>query len=111
MRKALSAVLAVYLLLSVAASAAVSIWPDAWREVITHRAPLLIVEVVFSTPDAIRDDGKAECYDHRGFYIAHDAENQFHDMLTVFVWNPFNSYCDDMILRLDFDLGETAGNG
>lgn len=100
-KKILSAAVVVYLAISLVLSCCISIGLER-REIILHRAPFLLVDVARSTVEAIRDDGIAEGADQHGEYIAFTPDEQPGDnVLTVFIWNPLSTWCDDIVARFD----------
>lgn len=101
MKRILTVAVSVYLIVSLALSCLVS-FGLARREIISHRAPFLLVDVARSTVDSIRDDGNAEGTDQHGEFIAFSEGVRPGDhVLTVFVWTPVNNFCDDCIARFD----------
>lgn len=102
--KIAGAVLAVYLLLSAVASVLVSTAGKAVSDwIIEHRAPLLVVEVVSITPAQADASGDVYGMDRHGQRIyGYSPADVDREKITVFAWEPFNSYYDATFLRLDF---------
>lgn len=95
------AYIAVSLLLSVIVSG--YILPPC--EVITRRAPFLVLELSCCTIAGTEPDGHIYGYDVGGGYVGFghdtDAFPVGSKAVTLFVWNPLNSFCDDIVARYD----------
>lgn len=101
MKRFLTVAAVLYLIVSLALSCCVSFGLARW-EIILHRFPFLLVDIARSTVEAIRDDGIAEGADQHGEYIAFTPDEQPGDnVLTVFIWNPLSTWCDDIVARFD----------
>lgn len=102
--KIAGAMLAVYLFLSVVASALVSTAGEAVSDwIIENRAPLLVVEVVSIVPARVDASGDVYGMDRHGRAIyGYNPADVGREKITVFAWEPFNSYYDATFLRLDF---------
>lgn len=99
-KTAVLAYLCISLLLSVIASGC--ILPPG--DVITRRAPFLILEFCYSGVEGIHPDGRIFGYNDRGYIGFGRDESAFplgSHVLTLFVWNPLNNYCDDIAARFD----------
>ena len=92
MRKLLIAWVSISIALSVAVT-------KGNQNVIEHRAGFLLVEVCIVT-DA---EGRTYGYDQNGHYVGFDEET--YSAVVVFVYNPFNNECDDIMWRFDFKGG------
>lgn len=104
MKKAVKIAVAVYLTVSLLMSVAASLLPHS--AVITHRAPFLILEVCESTVEGIHPDGRVFGYHVGGGYIGFGRDAAAYPLgatvYSLFVWNPLNSECDDILARYDF---------
>lgn len=60
------------------------------------------VEVI----DASITDGKGNAVDQNGYYIKYDSRKfkKGDSARTILVYNPFSSYIDDVIYRLDVEV-------
>lgn len=103
-RKILTLTITLYLLVSLVLSCCVSAGVARW-EIILHRAPFVLVDVRYSTVESVRADGVPDGKDQHREYIAFDRDAlPGSRVLSLFVWNPFTNWCDDMIARLDIDV-------
>ena len=92
--------LCISLLLSVIVSGCI-LPPGA---IITRRAPFLILELCYSGVEGIHEDGRIFGYNRSGYIGFGRDESAFplgSHVLTLFVWNPLNNYCDDIAARHD----------
>lgn len=96
MRKLLITCGCLWVSVSIALSVAVT---KGNQNVIEHRAGFLLVEVC-CVADA---EGRTYGYDQNGHYVGFDEET--YSALVVFVYNPFNNECDDIMWRYDFKGG------
>lgn len=101
--KFLSLLVSIYLFISLLLSALVSCGIGQWW-IIEHRSPFLLVEVCVSTVEGYDEPYQQMYgYDQHGDYIAHDdGREPGETVVSVFLWNPHNNYCDDMAYRFDF---------
>lgn len=94
----------VYLCISLLLSVIVSGYILPPYEVITRRAPFLILELCYSGVEGVHADGRIFGYNDHGYIGFGRDESAFplgSHVLTLFVWNPLNSYCDDILARYD----------
>jgi hypothetical protein len=105
MRKVLSGlavIIALYLVLSLAASLAVAVAPDWAYDVVTHRAPLTIAEIATVTVQPPRDGVTAWGMTADGLYLAYAADYApGTTVTTLMVYHPLTNWCDDIVWRLD----------
>ena len=100
--KALKTAVLVYLLVSLLLSALVSFGLARWP-IILHRVPFLLVDIAVSRVHSIRSDGVPDGIDQHGEYIAFDDNLAIGThAVSVFLWNPFTNWCDDILFRYDF---------
>lgn len=104
MKKAVFAVLTVYVFLSLLASVLVSTLPaHAADWIIEHRAPLLIIELTSVTPHSVDSVYDAYGPDRHGRNIyCYSPADIGRTVTTVFVWSPCNNAYDGTIARFDF---------
>lgn len=93
-----------YLALSLLMSLLVS--ADVGRvEVIENRAPYTVLEIEVSTVDGVDQNGHIYGHNSEGFYIGYGTDTNAYQtgdtVVSLFVWNPLNNYCDDIIARFD----------
>ena len=94
----------VYLCISLFLSVIVSSCALPLGEVVTRRAPFLILELCYSGVEGVHPDGQAFGYNDHGYIGFGRGESVFplgSHVLTLFVWNPLNNYCDDIAARYD----------
>lgn len=97
----LRAIVIGYILVSMALSFLVSIGVFRW-ELILHRAPFVLVDVVFSEVEGIDSPDHKFGYDQHGEYIGFRSGVEIGDkVLSLMVYNPLNNYCDDIAERFD----------
>lgn len=97
----LRAIVIGYILVSMALSLLASVGVFRW-EIIEHRAPFVLVDVVFSKVEG------NDSPDHRFGHNQHDEYIGFYPdveigdkVLSLMVYNPMNNYCDDIVERYD----------
>ena len=95
----------VYLCVSLLLSVIVSGYILPPYEVITRRAPFLVLELSRCTVAGVEPDGHIYGYDAGGGHVGFGYDAKTFPVgskaVTLFVWNPFNRYCDDIIARYD----------
>lgn len=90
-----------YLLASCVLSVLVSIDVVYWP-IVSHREPFLLVDVAVSTVLDYRQGGVPQGFDQHGNYIAYNpGVVPGQRALSIFVWNPFTNWCDDIVIRWD----------
>lgn len=100
----IGALVVCWLVMSIVASVLVSCGVYRW-EIIEHRAPLLILDVATGTV-AGWDEPYEHLfgYDQHGGYIGYrytDGVQEGDKVLTLFLYNPLNNWCDDIMERWD----------
>lgn len=104
MKKAIKTAVLVYLAASLLLSVLVSSCILPHGEVITRRAPFLVLDLCYSGVEGIHPDGRVFGYNERGYIGFGRDESAFplgSHVLTLFVWNPLNNECDDILARYD----------
>lgn len=90
-----------YLLICVVLSVLVTISNTPSMEILEHRAPFIVVDIIEGKAIGVRDDGLMDGITRRGEYIAYEDVEVGTCVRSVFIYNPFNNYCDDIIARWD----------
>lgn len=93
-----------YLAISLVMSLLVS--ADVGRmEIVESRSPYTILEVEVSKVDGIEPNGHIYGHDSEGYYMGFGSDSDsYHTgdtVVSLFLWNPANNYCDDVIARYD----------
>ena len=95
LRNLLAAYLAACVLASLLASAGI-------RSAIDHRCGLVVVEFVTVTVAGMNPWGKRDGVASDGTYIAYSGNfPEGAHVLSAFLWNPANNFCDDVLWRGD----------
>ena len=101
-RRILSAIVIGYILVSMVLSTMVSIGVFRW-EIIKHRAPFTVIDVVISQVEGEDFKDHAFGFDQHGEYIGFSSEEveSGDNVVSLMVFNPLNNYCDDIAERYD----------
>ena len=94
------AALALYIALSLILSACISLGLARW-EIISHRAPFLLVDIAVSEVTTPRPDGLHDGHDQHGEYIAFEGLETGDKVLSLMIFNPFTNWPDDISARYD----------
>ena len=100
-KRIICTIVAGYILASMVLSFLVSIGVFRW-EIICHRAPFLLIDVVFSKVEGTDMRDRTYGYDQHGEYIGFASDVDAGDnVISLMVFNPMNNYCDDIAERYD----------
>lgn len=106
-KKIIAWIILLYLLISLVLSVLVTLNVKHY-EITTHRAPFLIIELERTTISQTRSNGTICGYSRNGHYIGFGLPSEGFtigaDVLTVFLWSPFNNFCDGVEGRFDVIL-------
>lgn len=106
-KRAIAWLVALYLIISLALSAIVSLNVHRW-EIVVRRKPFLIVSLERSTVESVRDDGCGEGHNRQGEYIGFGYPSEGYEIgaevLSAFVYNPLTNWNDDIMTRFDWIL-------
>lgn len=80
--------------------------PDRAYDLITNRAPFIVLESVTSSVSV--EDGQPYGITSDGFFLAYSPSQGFTEgdrVTTVMMWNPLNNSEDDIVARYDMKVG------
>lgn len=101
LRRVLCAVVIGYILVSMALSLLVSVGVFRWN-IICHRMPFVLVDVVFSEVEGIDAPDHKFGYDQHNDYIGFRSGVEVgNKVLSLMVYSPLDNYCDNIAERFD----------
>lgn len=99
-----SVIAVIYLLVSIWLSYLISVPSDSvnrWK-IVRNRAPFLLFEAFTAT--VTEENGRSCGYDQHGDYVGYDSYKPGDRVYTMFFYNPFNNYIDDIAIRIDHNM-------
>lgn len=101
LRRAICAIAAGYILVSMALSLLVSAGIFRW-DIICHRMPFALVDVAFSEVEGFDAPDHKFGYDQHNEYIGFRSDVEVGSrVLSLKVYNPLDNYCDNIAERFD----------